>query len=220
VSGALAFQEEAKQEALQELWKCAVAFDPDKQCLQMRVVGSNAIFWKAVLGKDLSLLPMKKRYSNFWIWATMRIRGRVLDFFRAQRLITRAPKRSDPDAPRQVTMLYKDRFLSANSPVLRKSSEVIGDVISSYFDLFPAKETADAEDEANDQKKQISAILGEAGLNNEETQVVSIYYSDRDMSRAQIAEELGRSTIVIGALLKSALEKMRLAADRLAIYSR
>ena len=82
----------------------------------------------------------------------MRVRGRVLDFFRAQRLITRLPKKSEdkPDAPR-YTMLYKDRFLSANNPVLRKSSNSSrvseggpsphGEIIS-YFDLFPSKDRA------------------------------------------------------------------------------
>lgn len=229
ISGALAFQEEAKQEALQELWRCAVNFDPDKQSLQLRVSGSNAVFWNAVMGKDLSELPVKKSYSNFWIWTAMRVRGRVLDFFRAQRLITRLPKKSEdkPDAPR-YTMLYKDRFLSANNPVLRKSSNSSrvseggpsphGEIIS-YFDLFPSKDRADHADELNDQRKKIAAILESSSLTPDEKNVIALYYGDEELSRSDIAEKLGKTGVMIGVELKSALSKMRSAAERLSIAS-
>ena len=115
VSGALNHQEEAKSEALLALWRACQAFDPEKQALENKKRAAESNVLTAIFGVHIKTKKAKNPYANFWMWAITRVRGRVIDYFRSERLITRIQQGEDKD--KKVTMLYQDRFLSASYPL-------------------------------------------------------------------------------------------------------
>jgi DNA-directed RNA polymerase specialized sigma24 family protein len=207
VSGALAFQEEAKSEALMALWKECQKFDPQKQGFQRKQY-SVQVFWNVLLGdQSFPLTSAKNPYANFWIYCVQKVRGRVIDFFRAQRLITKQQPNAAGIRPKK-TLLYRDRFISTSTQVSELRS---GDnpSFSTLLELLPSLDRADGQDEHLDRRKRIRNIMTFAHLSDLETKVVAIYYSDSGISKKEIAQELGISQPRFTVALNSALEKMR-----------
>jgi hypothetical protein len=216
VSGALAFQEEARQEALKELWRCANTFEPGKQKLQLKISRGHSDVWGLLFAGDIEATPVPQpSYSNFWIWSVQRVRGRVLDFFRSERLITRIAKSTDENAPKRTSMLYKDRFLSASSAVNPTKHKPNSDNSSygSFLDLFPSNDVSDYRVTERDARRQVEMILEKADLEIEEVGVVKLYYSERQIDKKEIADLYGKSTTWVTLTLKSAIGKMRSVAQ-------
>ena len=107
VSGAVPHQEDAKAEARKALWKRAVSFDPSKQIMQCRAEAENKIRQErqsreilsaAIFGYTPPEYPPyvpRDPYSTFWMFTIMRVRGAVLDFFRAEKLIRKFVAKGD-----------------------------------------------------------------------------------------------------------------------------
>lgn len=92
VSGALNYREEAISEAKMALWKCCCRFDPAKQRMQVKQqkIRTEEILLSCIFGYTTPADPSPVNsdpYKNFWISSLTRIRGSVLDYFRAERLI-------------------------------------------------------------------------------------------------------------------------------------
>lgn len=93
VSGALNYREEAISEAKMALWKCCCRFDPNKQKMQIKQQGKQALSEEIILSCIFDYqVPVVTTtnldpYKNFWISSLTRVRGSVLDYFRAERLI-------------------------------------------------------------------------------------------------------------------------------------
>lgn len=103
-SGAFSLEDEAGSEALTALWKCCVKFDPSKQLFVRKQEEFRKKEWQEQNSEDILLAcllnyspPAQPNYadpySTFWIASIRRVRGAVLDFFRAERIITKFVQR-------------------------------------------------------------------------------------------------------------------------------
>lgn len=191
-------------------------FQPGKQIIELRVTEGYRDVWLALMGDVIKATPVPPpSYANFWIWSVGQVRGRVIDYFRSEKLITRVPKSKNGDAPKRQSMLYKDRFLSASNPLfnLKTNSSDGNSLAGSFLDLFPSRDFADREVVDEDRRKQVKTIMEKAELDGDEAEVVELYYSDQGLAKKDIAGMYGRSPTWVSATLKSALQKMQSVAQ-------
>lgn len=118
-SGALQYQDEAHSEGQLALWQLCQRFDPTKQAFQVKKERERQaeLLHSMIFCYDLPEERPVDPYANFWMLAVLRVRGGVLDFFRAQKLIV---KRSMPEDIRQLT---KEQLRDIKNRLSRKEDE-------------------------------------------------------------------------------------------------
>jgi DNA-directed RNA polymerase specialized sigma24 family protein len=211
VSGALAFQDEATSEAYKALWLCCQRFDPKRQVMQRRKaqIQTDEQFWAIIFEYPLPESIPFDPYANFWMCSIQRVRGGVLDFFRAQRLITKRSKK--PGEEQKPTMLHAERFLSLDRPLSSVSNGAYNAFGGgeSFCDLLPSSDRADSEDERRHHQSIIGEMKKKANLTPQERRALDLYYSELGYTKAEVSRELGVSQVRIQDLVDSAILKLR-----------
>lgn len=118
-SGALQYQDEAHSEGQLALWQFCNRFDPSKQAFQIKKerAQQSELIYSLIFDYDPPEYSPSDPYANFWMLALLRVRGAVIDFFRAERLIT---KRS---LGPELKALTKEQVRDIRNRLSRKESE-------------------------------------------------------------------------------------------------
>lgn len=118
-SGALQYQDEAHSEGQLALWQLCNRFDPGKQAFQVKKERQRQtdLLYSIMFGYDLTPVAPIDPYQNFWMLVVLRVKGAVIDFFRAQKLIL---KRSLPPDLKQMS---KEQLRDIKNRLGRKEDE-------------------------------------------------------------------------------------------------
>jgi RNA polymerase sigma factor (sigma-70 family) len=145
-SGALAFQDEANSEALIALWKRCVRFDPMKQVLQrqqeanrLQAQADEILMASIFLYEPPAPVIVSDPYSTFWISSIQYVRGSVLDYFRAERIITKFVRRGTMQklTPLQVKKLRNRIVDWDDEELLLRLANEYGIDVAEMADLRP-----------------------------------------------------------------------------------
>jgi RNA polymerase sigma factor (sigma-70 family) len=212
VSGAGLYREEAQSEARLALWKACLRFDPSKQGLEAKKSQQRdqLAFFNSLVG--LPPPPSAKNPAdNFWIWASFQIRGRVIDLFRSLKLISRMKENES------YTMLASERFISTD--FMEQSNDRGGvskdwdnPILSRYHEFLESDMKADDTIKMDENHRLLEGIVETANLGTMETMVVDMFYG-QEMMKAEIAEKLGVTGNAVMSSLKTAMSKLRAAAQ-------
>jgi DNA-directed RNA polymerase specialized sigma24 family protein len=211
VSGALSYQEEAKSEARLALWRACQTFDPSRQGLEVRKAREHmaSCFWNPIFGSPPP--PPSEHtdpYDTFWIWAVRPIYGRIIDWFRSYHLIKRMAKDEKP------SMVYHERFLSmtrAKGAVAVVDGD--GQGPHDFDECLPSKDRADGYDEVEERRVTIRRLVSAAHLTESEIRTLNLAYGDEEMAKGEIAAAMGVSPSVAGSNLRTAIGKLKQAAQ-------
>jgi RNA polymerase sigma factor (sigma-70 family) len=194
ISGSMYYQEEAKSEALMALWRACVEFDPSKQTLTLNH------------GED--------PYDSFFKWATQRVRGRVVDWFRSYHLMARCGDKDGGGL--KYRLPYHKMFLSMSGGKYWghrwwRGMDNEGSSMNPNFDEYlPSKDRSDEYNEMESRRRLICGTMRCARLTKEEAMVVSLSYGCDELEDPEIAEVMGCDPSRVRDLRLSAIHNMRM----------
>lgn len=118
-SGALQYQDEAHSEGQMALWQFCERFDPSKQAFQLKKERQqqSELIYSLIFNYEEPEYEPSDPYANFWMLAVLRVKGAVIDFFRAERLITKRSLQPEMKA------LTKEQIRDIRNRLGRKEEE-------------------------------------------------------------------------------------------------
>ena len=246
-SGALHYQEEAYSEAQMALWRFCHTFDPTKQLLQSKKerARQTLLFYSLIFEIEEPEYEPSDPYANFWMLAVLYVRGAVIDFFRAERLIHKRPlrpemkkfnkleilrikerlsNRESPESPESIaeelgvniksildlkpTLFKHERFVSLDRNLSDFAQSGSGGA-TTFLDVLPAPDHTKQDDEQSHLSYMLQLAREDADLNKKERKVVDLFFSDRELTKIEVAKKMKLPQSQVTEILNSALQKIR-----------